>query len=78
MPMHPLKSGDRVVRPIVFDDGTWARLGDVCLTGSAMRRGIVISCRSGPQMSEYRVAWDDGQVGTYLRHGIERAPEDTD
>ncbi len=84
MPMETFRpafrSGNRVVRPIVFDDGTWARLGDDCLDASPLRRGTIVSSCLEHDCDEYRfhycVAWDDGQVGTYLRHGIERAAEE--
>ncbi len=83
MPMDTFRPAfrprDRVVRPLVFDDGTWARLGDGCLAESPLRRGTLVSweleCDAGEHRFLYRVAWDDGLVGTYLRHGIERSAE---
>lgn len=72
------RPGNRVVRPTVFDDGTWARLGDDCLEASPLRRGTIISTFLGDEeyRFHYRVAWDDGQVATYLEHGIARAAAD--
>ena len=68
------KTGDRVIRPIVLDNGTWAQEGDACLDGSPLRLGIVVHINLeegvGENRFHYRVAWDDGEVGTYLGHGI--------
>ncbi len=75
------KPGDRVARPVALDNGVWIRKGDACLADSPLRRGVVTAAQLEREGDDhrfhYRVSWDDGQVGTYLAHGvhgIDRAP----
>lgn len=49
--------GDRVVRLVYLDDGTWAREGDSCLPHSPKYHGVVVK-RLKPQDNEVCVVFD--------------------
>lgn len=75
------KVGDRVTRELFMDDGTWWREGDKCLPHSPLRHGVVIkSYRKKGGLDGVKwiddvidVLWDDGEVKTYLHHGVNYA-----
>jgi len=51
-----------------MDDGTWMREGDLCLSRSPLKRGLVISADG----REIVVRWDDGKEQRLLTHGVNR------
>ena len=57
-------------RQTVFDNGTWANLGDICIDSSPIRHGLVIS-RSTKRDDEVLVRFDDGEEKRYLDHGLD-------
>jgi hypothetical protein len=61
--------GDRVTRMVFFDDGTWEREGDKCLSQSPLRRGVVTH-RSVERTDEVWVKFDDGGKDRFLDHGL--------
>ena len=63
------KQGDRVVRHVFLDDGTWRREGDTCLKESPLKHGMVYG-RGPLRDDEVFVVWDDGTQGAYLNHGL--------
>lgn len=62
--------GDRVSREVYMDDGTWDRLGDVCLANSPLKYGNVIGIGCDHASLVYKVRWDNGTIGRYFCWGI--------
>lgn len=62
--------GDRVVRQVFMDDGTWSREGDSCLARSPLRAGVVVE-RDKLRPAVY-VKFDDApaEVRLFLDHGL--------
>lgn len=73
--MSKWKVGDRVTRMLFMDDGTWHKNGDECLKHSPLKHGQVIITDANVSRDAVIVRFDDGSVGMYLDHGIEREVE---
>jgi len=70
------KPGDRVVRRVFSDDGTWNMFGDDCLKYSPAIHGTVTK-RSSKRDDEVWVMWDSGRRELYLDHGLEEETDKT-
>ena len=70
-PRHKWVGGERVVRPVYLDDGTWMTHGDKCLPNSPLKHGRVIRRLDDVCGGLVLVRWDDGKEERFLDHGID-------